>query len=614
MALTTCKVEFSPDNLSVANASASWINISDYVYSVDWSVGKASDLDGIQAGSATLRLDNSQRYFEPDYTGSPFSPNIRPFRRFRITVTADAVDYPQGIWYAQSWDVAYDVLPANATTTVSLVDGTAILALDTLSTLTPPGAATYADVVLFDSPVAYFPLDEVQQGPMNAAVGNTGQYKGGLVEHARPSPVTGDAGYAASFTDSALTTYGRSLMDDVNVFSDAGAFTVEIVANVSAASASPLADGPSVGGGNFQFQLQNGSANVRAGGSTLTTSPTSTTTGSHHHCATWDGSVLNYYKDGVLVGSVATSGSLATASANEYLYVGNEPGASSGTTRICSGAAFYAYALTATQVAAHATAAINLGYATQTTGNRVASLATSSLWSTAGITGGQAINVAPIFQIGQSRLEEIQRVAQAEQALGLFWFNDNGDPSYQGWDYTPTIAATFSDNGTDGEYVNVTPKYDDDVYNTITIAREGGTAQTRTDSASVSEFFTRGYNQTGLILATDADADLVAASIAASFTEPLYRFTQIELDGITAAGRLQILTRDIGDTIRVKIRTDTGEPVDVITRILGKHKTWTPDGNLTCVWNLSRGFDASLAVWDLGVTGYSELNTTTILG
>jgi hypothetical protein len=36
-------------------------------------------------------------------------------------------------------------------------------------------------------------------------------------------------------------------------------------------------------------------------------------------------------------------------------------------------------------------------------------------------------------------------------------------------------------------------------------------------------------------------------------------------------------------------------------------------GHLTCTWQLGRGFNASLAQWRLGMTWFSELNTTAVL-
>ena len=49
----------------------------------------------------------------------------------------------------------------------------------------------------------------------------------------------------------------------------------------------------------------------------------------------------------------------------------------------------------------------------------------------------------------------------------------------------------------------------------------------------------------------------------------------------------------------------------MITTILGRSKTLTAAGHLTCTWTLARGLDASQDVWYLGMDGYSELDGVT---
>src|SRR5205823_11385210 len=49
-----------------------------------------------------------------------------------------------------------------------------------------------------------------------------------------------------------------------------------------------------------------------------------------------------------------------------------------------------------------------------------------------------------------------------------------------------------------------------------------------------------------------------------------------------------------------------GTPIDVITRILGKSKSFDPDGNLVCTWALARGFNAADGAWHLGITGFGR--------
>jgi len=47
---------------------------------------------------------------------------------------------------------------------------------------------------------------------------------------------------------------------------------------------------------------------------------------------------------------------------------------------------------------------------------------------------------------------------------------------------------------------------------------------------------------------------------------------------------------------------------------LGVSKSLDVHGDLRCEWSLARGFPATPQVWRIGVTGYSEVGVTTILG
>ncbi|MGH3374320.1 MAG: hypothetical protein ACRDP6_06245 [Actinoallomurus sp.] len=115
--------------------------------------------------------------------------------------------------------------------------------------------------------------------------------------------------------------------------------------------------------------------------------------------------------------------------------------------------------------------------------------------------------------------------------FGLFWFGDDGNPHYTGSDYDTTIKATFTDTAGGIGYTDLQVAYDDQLYNTVTINRQDGVEQTRTDAASVSAYGPRGYTATDLILATDADASLTAAGILEGFSQPLFRATSITLNG-----------------------------------------------------------------------------------
>jgi hypothetical protein len=333
----------------------------------------------------------------------------------------------------------------------------------------------------------------------------------------------------------------------------------------------------------------------------------------HHVAATWDGNTLRSYLDGVLVGVNAAGSSLMSGDAAEYVYVGGDSRVSVSVAAAVSHAAFYETCLSASRIAAHATAALNRGYVAQTAGGRINALATNPLWSVAGITASQ-FTVAPRMQVGQSTLDEIILTVQAEAPFGLFYFNDSGNPAYRGWDQAPgTIQATFGDAPGEVGYTNIGLAYDDEIYNTVSVTRDQGTAQMTADATSAAAYGARSLSPSGLILDDDIDADAVAAELVARFKDPAFRVETLALNGSRTDSLAQILTREIGDMVRIRRRGLSGLPIDVITTIIGKHKTIDPSGNLTCTLNLSRGFNAADGDWHLGITGYSELGQTTVL-
>lgn len=608
----THKLEFSQSALSVSNAAAVWTDVSAYLIEADWSSGKQRELDDFQTGAATFLLRNKNRRFEPEYAASPYYPNIVPMRRFRLTLTADGVAYPQGVFYTQSWQVVY---PSQGSTEsqvlVSCQDGGAVLTQQRQNYLDPPTAESYADVVMDDNPFAYYTLGDVDGRKMSAEAGPEGVYRSGA-SLGQPSPVLGDAGYGVVFSPLTNTAHGRAKLDDQNVFQDANAFTIEavIVNNTGVSIGSQIAAGPQ-NATSATLELQADQVFAVVGTSTLvSTASSNTPTGRHHLVGTFDGSTLSFYRDGALIASTPVSDQLAAANTGEFLYAGSYGGV--GTDNLIIGhVAFYNYPLTAAQVATHSTAALSRGYDTSTAGTRVAALATNSLWSTAGITAGD-ITVTPRMEAGQSTLDEIVTTIQAETPNGLFYFNDSGDPFYRGFNDPQTISATLGEQ--EVQYDSINLQYDDDLYNQSTASRDGGLAQTVNDATSQGQYGVRSQDATGLIIKNDSDAKLVAQTIVDKYTNPQYRVETVTLNGASQNRRLQILSRDIGDTIRIKRRGEGGTAnPDVVCRILGKQKHLDTSRHLTCTWNVSRGFSAATTNWHLGVNGYSELGQTTVL-
>lgn len=166
-------------------------------------------------------------------------------------------------------------------------------------------------------------------------------------------------------------------------------------------------------------------------------------------------------------------------------------------------------------------------------------------------------------------------------------------------------------------YQSIDLVYDDQLYNQALSGRDGGDTFQIDDTDSQAEFGSggaRSFDATGLILESDLDAQRVGQTIVDRFSGPAYRIDSITLNGATPGALTHILQREIGDWIRVRRRGTGGTPIDIITQIIGKQKSFDPHGNLVCTWNLARGFNAGKTGWRLGMTGFSELGSTTVLG
>lgn len=117
-------------------STPSWTDVSAYVLHVSTRRGKATVLASEQAGTCTVTLDNSDQRFDPNNTSSPYSPNVLPMRRVRVTALYNAVTYGLFSGFIESWPQPYMGIDV-AETAVSATDGFKILNLQKLS-------ATYA--------------------------------------------------------------------------------------------------------------------------------------------------------------------------------------------------------------------------------------------------------------------------------------------------------------------------------------------------------------------------------------------------------------------------------------------------------------------------------------
>jgi len=96
------EVDFAHGPLT-ALASNTWTDITSYVQAFTTRRGRSNTLGRMEAGTATVVLDNSDRRFDPTYASSPYYPNVVPMKKIRISATYSAVTYRLFTGFIESW-------------------------------------------------------------------------------------------------------------------------------------------------------------------------------------------------------------------------------------------------------------------------------------------------------------------------------------------------------------------------------------------------------------------------------------------------------------------------------------------------------------------------------
>jgi hypothetical protein len=192
------------------------------------------------------------------------------------------------------------------------------------------------------------------------------------------------------------------------------------------------------------------------------------------------------------------------------------------------------------------------------TGTRIGKILDTIGWPTAlrdidtGLTSCQA---DPATQ--RTALAALTTCATTE--YGAIYMDATGRVAFQDRDLTvSSVAGTpvvFNDNGTAIGYFDVKWVFDDtQIYNLATITRTGGAVQTASDAASITKFFTHSYNQSGLLMETDAEALDYATAFVASRKDTVVRVDELTLDlqqDSYTAGTIAALTIDFFTPVSV---------------------------------------------------------------
>lgn len=213
-------------------------------------------------------------------------------------------------------------------------------------------------------------------------------------------------------------------------------------------------------------------------------------------------------------------------------------------------------------------------------------------------------------------LAKLQQVTDSE--YGSLYIDASGNMVFQDRTFTESsVAATptvFADNGTGIPYSQIKWLFDDSqVYNSASITRIGGTAQTAENASSIALYFKHSYNRTDLIMETDAVALQYAQAYVASRQATTIRCDAISLDLNTTstAGVTAALQLDYFDPITVKSTQPaaTGtSTLDKTLQIFGVSHNVTPNTWVTTFTTLEPIIDAFI----IGSSQYGILGTSVL--
>lgn len=145
------QVAFSVDP-GTTPVTTNWTELSTSTRQASIKRGRSSEWDQFNAGTAAAVLDNRTRQFDPDYTSSPYYPNVKPMRRIRFRTTFNLLTENQASLETDTtgW-AANNSHSTISRTTAQFADGVASLALTTadaansqLLATTPTGTSGFA--------------------------------------------------------------------------------------------------------------------------------------------------------------------------------------------------------------------------------------------------------------------------------------------------------------------------------------------------------------------------------------------------------------------------------------------------------------------------------------
>jgi hypothetical protein len=168
--------------------------------------------------------------------------------------------------------------------------------------------------------------------------------------------------------------------------------------------------------------------------------------------------------------------------------------------------------------------------------------------------GTRTLGANPVLE-GQGALEYLQSIETSES--GTFFISKTGKATFLDRSHTPstTNLVSFADDGTGIAYQNLQISYgSEDLANEIdatSVITETQISGVDLDSQAEFGIFNLSFDK--LLLSTDAQVESFVATLLAKYSQPVYRFSEIEvrLNDLSVANQNKVLGLELGDFVQV---------------------------------------------------------------
>lgn len=202
------------------------------------------------------------------------------------------------------------------------------------------------------------------------------------------------------------------------------------------------------------------------------------------------------------------------------------------------------------------------------------------------VTGGGGVTCQMDDGSSRSALTAIRLAELTEN--GAFYIDPEGNAVFREREYVydpDTVTYDFSNDqfvATGFPYQNIKFAFDDKrVFNQATITRAGGTPQTYSDTASISEYFLHSYTQNNLLMQTDAEALLLAEGYVEARKDNDIRIDAITIDILGADGYIDLFSIDYFTNMNITNVTPQGSIVQKSLQCQGVMHDITPSSWMT---------------------------------